>query len=92
MEIPEMPITEAQLDTSKPTQTDFDIACRVLWWLAAHARLFPDEYGSEMGISQRPVDVFVAAANACDVDITMVVTTSAEQMERDAYNKHISAE
>ena len=84
--------TEAELDAMKPTQADLETATRVLWWMAAHARLFPTEYGEGMGISQKPVDVLNAAANACHVDVEMLITTSAEQQERDAYNKRIANE
>lgn len=79
--------TETELDAMKPSQQDLDTAARVLWWMEAHARLFPDEYGEAMGISQKPVDVLVAAANACDVDVEMLITTQAEQRQRDADNR-----
>ena len=60
-----MPSTEAALEASKPSQSQLDTAAQARRWLAAHARLFPEEYGEQLGISQQPVDVFVAAANAC---------------------------
>ena len=84
--------TETDLDRLKPSQADLDTAARVLWWLEAHVRLFPEEYGEEMSLSQKPVDVFVAAANACQVDVEMLVTTTAEQLERDAYNRRQATE
>ena len=92
MAVPEMPTTEAQLEASKPSQAEVDTAARVLWWMAAHPRLFPEEYGEEMGLSRQPVDVLIAAANACGVDVTMLITTYAEQMERDADNRRIAEE
>ena len=79
--------TEAELDALKPTQADLDTAARVLWWMEAHARLFPAEYGEAMGRSQQPVDVLGAAANACGVDVADLITTTAEQLERDAHNR-----
>jgi hypothetical protein len=86
-----MPLTASALTTTKPSQSDFDTASRVLWWLAAHARLFPGEYGEELSNSLTPVDVLVAAANACSVSLDDLITTAGEQAARDVHNRRVAA-
>ena len=84
-----MPCTEKELTAMKPSQAELDTAERVLWWLVGHAQLFPAEYGEEMGISQRPVHVLAAAAQACHVWADHLETTAAGIAARDAENAHV---
>lgn len=92
MDTQEMPRNTVRLAETKPSQADLDTACQVLWWMAAHARLFPQEYGEEMSISQKPVDVLIAAANACHVYTDDLITSAAEESQRDNHNARMRQE